>query len=214
MRLVSGIRGFRGHVRCRPRQPPARAWHGERPVLGGAACWRAWGRAQLNWGQLRAARARLNADAVALPSAQLIFSLRVGNLPFCPSAGLHTSVCLIIHLLYYPWACALIHLRRRRLLLSALAIRHPVLQPVPLLASAHHSPHLGSTRSRPWYRAPAVAFASNFKNYSAVWRNILDNLVFRTNEWLPGAVLQAQARVLENLEAFILVHLPRGHPSH
>jgi hypothetical protein len=34
---------------------------------------------------------------------------------------------------------------------------------------------------------------------SAATRNRLDRLMFRTNERLPGAVLQAQARVLERL---------------
>lgn len=39
---------------------------------------------------------------------------------------------------------------------------------------------------------------------SAARRNRLDRLVFRTNERLPGAVLQAQARVLERLRGISL----------
>jgi hypothetical protein len=39
---------------------------------------------------------------------------------------------------------------------------------------------------------------------SAARRNRLDRLMFRTNERLPGAVLQAQARVLERLRSISL----------
>jgi len=43
----------------------------------------------------------------------------------------------------------------------------------------------------------SAASSSHFKNYSAARMNRLDRLMFRTDERLPGAVLQAQARVLE-----------------
>ncbi|CAD6210107.1 unnamed protein product [Miscanthus lutarioriparius] len=46
---------------------------------------------------------------------------------------------------------------------------------------------------------------------SAARRNRLDRLMFRTNERLPGAVLQAQARVLERLRG---ISLEIGKPGH